>query len=227
MPVTLEQPVGRRLRAALEIQPRIADDITDISVVRVRPSITLDLPRRVSLTAGYFWSPDFPADNDPSQQTTYEQRVWQQVSYTQLVKKLTVNHQVRLEQRFIDDVNNTSWRFRYMVRGVYPIPRLPKWSLVAMNEIHVNLNDAQGLPNGFNQNRVFAGVRYQPNKRVMTEAGYMLQLVDVEGRTRPNQLNHNIVVRLNLTMPSLGGDKSKPTVVPVRDDDNINPILPY
>ena len=63
-----------------------------------------------------------------------------------------------------------------------------------MNEVHVNMNDTDANPLGFNQNRLFTGIRRQLGAGFI-EGGYLLQLVNEYGPA-PNQVNHVIYTRL-------------------------------
>ncbi len=197
LPVTLEVPV-KKFRLSVEVQPRISENVTHLALVRVRPSVTYDVNTHLSLTAGYLWSPIFPTDDAGDSSVQFEQRVWQQAMINHAVKKVRFNHQFRLEQRFIEDQAEVSVRGRYLIRALVPLRKGP-WSWVASNELLMNLNDTPHIDSGFNQERVFTGFRRTFKNKSFVEAGYMLQFVDVASPGR-NQLNHNLVVRLNVPL---------------------------
>jgi Protein of unknown function (DUF2490) len=192
VPVTMEAPVPKlkTMRVSLEIQPRLADNLAKLALVRIRPFVTWQVNSHVSLTAGYLWSPVF------QKTTTYENRLWQQIQYHQPIKKTMLTHQLRLDERLLPD--GTSVRSRYMLRAVMPLGSSPNWRAVTSNEILVNLNQTPSLPAGLNQNRSFVGLRRLLGKDRFIEGGYLLQYVH-----KPDALNHVIVLRIQwaLTEP--------------------------
>jgi hypothetical protein len=232
-PVTLEVPIVERLRVGMEVQPRWVNDFQEISVLRVRPSVTFDLKKNWSVTAGYFWSPNFPLDTQPENTpTTYEHRSWQQsvVSHPVFKGKLAerlntrMAHRVRLEQRFLPNVGDVAFRARYQAMLVQPIKKSP-WSLVLSDEVFYNFNDAgSNIPSGLAANRLFTGVRRQFGKSVQVEGGYML-LWQEGFRQNPSQVNHIIVLRANMITPQLIKHKNQnqPGANPPPDIPNDTP----
>ena len=208
-PVTLEAPVPRlaKLRLTLELQPRFVDNVGSFALLRVRPSATWQVNDHWSLTAGYLWSPIFPATGP----VEFENRIWQQTQLNHHLKRLHLTHQLRLEQRFVDDA--TSVRGRYLLRVVGPIRQTP-WRWVGSNEVLVNLNNTATLPAGLNQNRVFVGLRRVLGQGRFAEGGYLLQWVN----SPPQQLNHVLVLRLQWSIV-------QPKETPPKDEDN--ELSPY
>jgi hypothetical protein len=194
VPVTLEAPIPKlkAMRVSLELQPRLGDHITTLSLVRVRPSVTWDINPHVSVTAGYLWSPVFPKNAA----TTFENRLWQQLQLHHPFKQTTITHQLRLDERLLRDGNSV--RGRYMLRAVLPLGKSP-WRCVASNELLVNLNHTPSLPSGLNQNRTFTGLRRTIGKDRFIEGGYLLQYIQAP----TSAINHVLVLRLQwaLTQP--------------------------
>ncbi len=229
-PVTLEVPIVERLRAVMEVQPRWVNDFHEISVLRLRPSLSFDLRKNWTVTAGYLWSPIFPLDTQPENtRTTYEQRSWQQsvVSHPVFKGKLAerlntrMAHRVRMEQRFLPNVGDVAFRTRYQAMVIQPIKKSP-WSLVLSDEVFYNFNDAgANVASGLVANRLFTGVRRQFGKSVQVESGYML-LWQEGFRQNPSQINHIILVRANMITPPLV-QKSKKQIPP---DANKAPKTP-
>lgn len=243
-PVTLEVPIVERLRVGMEVQPRWVNDFQEISVLRVRPSLTFELRKNWSITAGYLWSPIFPLDTQPENTpTTYEHRSWQQtvVSHPvfkgKLAEKLNTRmaHRVRLEQRFLPNVGDVGFRARYQAMLVQPIKKSP-WSLVLSDELFYNVNDAgANIPSGIAANRLFTGVRRQFGKSVQVEGGYML-LWQEGFRQNPSQVNHVVLIRANMLTPQLIQNKQQkkphengPPEVPNSPQENLldNLYVPY
>jgi Protein of unknown function (DUF2490) len=190
-PISLEAPVPRlaKMRVSLELQPRFTDNIGSFALLRVRPSVTWQVNDHWSLTAGYLWSPVFPATGP----VEFENRLWQQTQLNHHLKRLHLTHQLRLEQRFVN--RDTSVRGRYLLRVVGPIKQTP-WRWVGSHEILVNLNDTPSLPAGLNQNRTFVGLRRVLGHSRFAEGGYLLQWVN----SPPQAHNHVLVLRLQWTL---------------------------
>jgi len=101
----------------------------------------------------------------------------------------------RLEQRFIENVDQTAWRIRQFIRAHHNLPALPRLTLVGWDEIFVNFNDTNlGPQSGFDQNRAFVGigVKPRPTSRWRTEIGYLNQTVRVE--SAGSRVNHILSV---------------------------------
>ncbi|MEB3206584.1 MAG: DUF2490 domain-containing protein [Vampirovibrionales bacterium] len=199
-PITLEQPIGK-VSLTLEAQPRFGDDISRLSVFFLRPSATLNISKHINLTSGYLWSATLPADDSP-QPTRYENRLWQQITLLHGYHNAQISHQLRLEERFLEQNSATSLRAHYMFRLVHPLgqKRLKNISFVTVQELLWNINNTDALPAGFNQARLFSGLRYQINPHLAMEGGYRLQWLNQPNPT-PNQLNHVILIRAQLTLP--------------------------
>jgi hypothetical protein len=223
VPVVLEQPVGKA-RLGLEVQPRMVNNVSELAAVRVRPSLTYDINQHLSLTVGYLWSPVFSV-RPQSGPTRYEQRIWQQAMLTHMVgRRVRVNHQLRLEERFIPQTDPVALRGRYLIRGVVPLGQT-RWLAVASNEVLWNINDVPGAQAGFSQNRLFGGLRRQLTPHVFMEGGYMLQLID-QPTPAPTQANHIVVVRLQATLPRwLDKPKAQQPASPINTDPPSAPVI--
>jgi hypothetical protein len=104
-----------------------------------------------------------------------EHRLWQQVQFQKQYPKLTLTNTVRFEQRWrqkiiapdkLDDEFNFNYRLRFGINLQYPLrhKKLEKGdlSLMAGNEVMLNLGK-QIVYNYFDQNRIWAGLRYYFN----------------------------------------------------------------
>ena len=102
-----------------------------------------------------------------------EFRVWQQLTFSDRLGRLKVDHRFRAEQRFI---HNEAYRnrFRYRINVTLPLSReglIPHtFYLTAFSEIFLN-NKAPH----FERNRVFGGGGYMLSKIVSMQAGYLYQ----------------------------------------------------
>lgn len=111
-----------------------------------------------------------------------------EVEHREKVNKLAITHNYRLEMRFFDDSNTLNitavpqqqfyyynMRIRYKLQLSYPILNIDENRKVffrIFDEIH--LNAWSKLPNnGFNHNRLYAGLTINTTKNLNTNIGFM------------------------------------------------------
>jgi hypothetical protein len=192
-PVFLTVPVSEKWKLALETQPRFKSNITELGQMIVRPSIGYQLTPKFSLWQGYAYTPQFnPHVN--------VQNIWQQAVLETHPKAFTLRNRLRLEERFIQDVSGTPLRLRHQFYVLHPIGKSKKWGLVGSNEVFLNLNSHNSGPqSGLDQNRLYAGISRQINKKIRAEGGYLLQYINRPSPVR-NNLNHVIMLSLYMTL---------------------------
>jgi hypothetical protein len=178
----------------LDVQLRSTDELSQVQTVLIRPGINYHLNKKQMLTAGYAFIPNryvSAADNE----LLAEHRLWQQYIILQPVKKVTVQHRFRFEERFIPkpafynndlytDEYSFASRFRYFVRSVMPLSiqkgAFEKGMFAALqNEVFLNATN-KDVVNGktFDQNRLYVALGYRVVKHFDVEAGYMWQFVE-------------------------------------------------
>ena len=129
--------------AYMEVNPRFADldDGGHIDQLLLRPAIGYQLTENVSIWQGYAWVGNFNQRHTPPQSPFFEEnRIYQQVNYTSKFESFRVLTRFRLEERWIEHADGTALRFRFMLRGAYPLPIAPEWAAVAYDEVFVGLN---------------------------------------------------------------------------------------
>lgn len=179
------------VRGFVDIQPRFTlNDIPggkdgDLDTLLLRGAIGYQLTEHIGLYQGYAYIPTY----DPKK---VEHRSFQELFIKQPLTTGTFAHRLRFEQRDVDDVDETAYRFRYFGRLVYPLQLWhPKLSLAVNEEVFINLNDADdnGPQSGFNQNRLFVGLNYRVNPQLAYEFGYQNQYINRTGN-QDNISNH-------------------------------------
>lgn len=166
-------------RGFLDLQPRITvDDIpgghdSSINTVLIRGALGYQLTPGIGIYQGYAIIPTYDPDR-------VEHRSFQEIFATQKLEKgSTWNHRFRFEQRFLEGVDDTAFRFRYFSRYTHPLTAIHENLTFAINEeVFVNLNDTQGPKAGFNQNRLFVGLNYKINRHLAIETGYQNQFIN-------------------------------------------------
>lgn len=162
-------PLPQRFRLWLEVQPRVDGD--GVTQLVLRPAIGYQVMPSWTLYQGYAWIPSFDPFND-------ENRSYQESLLEHAAAELRIVNRSRFEQRFIEGVDGVSLRLRHMLRFTYPIDEARTWLAAISDELFVNCNDATGGPQaGFDQNRVYFGVRRQLAPSTSLEIGYLHQFV--------------------------------------------------
>jgi hypothetical protein len=177
-----------------ELQWRYRDGVSDVDQLLVRPAVGYDLTSRSSVWAGYGYTPGFPAAGG----VLAENRAWQQYMWNGPALGSVVQSRTRLEQRSIEGNDRLAWRARTFVRLQKPVAEPANLAMVVWNEIFVHLNDTRQTAQGFDQNRVFAGVGLTVAPGARLEVGYVNQAIR-GGRAPVNRQHHIVLGFLNLT----------------------------
>lgn len=186
-PISLRVPIYKKWQASLEYQPRWqkeADQHLRESIVRLGAGY--EFSKKFSVFGGAYISSHFNEELD------WENRIWQQATYTSKLGRFTLQNRLRLEQIEKDDFIGSYWRIRHQLRVTVPFPKYRNWYLVAQEEPFFNLTSAQDGPRqGFNQNRLFFGVGRQVNSWTRVEVGYMHQYKNNRGQP---DLQNNVLL---------------------------------
>jgi hypothetical protein len=179
----------------LEAQSRWNEDISAHDQLIIRNALGRRLSRRVTVWGGHAWTPRTLEGG-----WAQEQRIWEQLSVTlPAAGAWTPSLRIRQEQRFLDDWGDSSHRLRMMARAVRPVDAEKLWTIVAWNEVMFTLDDTVGGPaQGWDQNRLFAGVLRKLSNRAGLESGYLWRTSDPAGPA-PRRHDHVLFAWLNLT----------------------------
>lgn len=180
LPVNVNAKLTDHLRGFFEFQPRIGNDGSHLTSVMVRPAIGWALNQQATLWAGYLMSAD--ATGLSSDRYRIENRAWQGFSWKDTTndKQFIWEIRNRLEERFLPGNGDTSFRWRTRFRIEQLIPGHNEWSIIASEEIFINLNDNVNnvqLRAGAQQNRLYLGVGYRFAPEFQIETGYLYQHV--------------------------------------------------
>lgn len=190
-------PINKKFKANLEINPRIQKNITHINQLFVRPSIGYQLTDHLSIWQGYGWITNYIPT------FTREQRIWQQLLHEKDFSKFRLINRLRLEERFIQDVNGVPLRTRYLLRAMFPIEKTKKWFFVTSDELFVNFDSHfHGPQAGIDQNRFFVGLNHKISDNVSLEGGYQMQYLNKQLPTQ-DRLNHIILINMYFNLPQL------------------------
>lgn len=180
IPVNINARLTENLRGFLEFQQRIGNDSSHLTSTMIRPSLGWALSPQATIWAGYLMSAD--SNSLTSNHYLIENRAWQGFSWKDTTndKQFIWEIRNRLEERFLPRNSDPSIRWRTRVRVEQLIPAYSSWSVIASEEIFVNLNDnahnAQ-LSAGAQQNRAYMGIGYRFAPEFQVETGYLIQHV--------------------------------------------------
>ncbi|MGC4100016.1 DUF2490 domain-containing protein [Ferruginibacter sp.] len=183
------------------------------SVSILRAGITYYVTDATKLTAGYAYVSIYPGDNHKGI-TQPEHRPWQQVQWHTKYGKKRMMQWIRLEEKYRRKILNDStladgysfnWKLRYNIWYEIPFSKngpLPKtWSFILNDEAHVNFGK-QVVNNYFDQNRFFAGFKYQLNNEMNVQFGYTNVFQQLSAGNRYKSINgariflfHNVDLR--------------------------------
>lgn len=187
-------PTLKNFKYWLEGQGRFGLDTSDFSQGMLRTGLGYQLNKQSSIWLGYAWIPT----DDPFTSAAFdEHRIWQQYLWSDTFSFGTLTSRSRLEQRFLPTGSQVGWRFRQLLKLSVAMPFAPDFSLVASDEYFANINKTNyGADDGFDQNRVFAGIGYNINKNIKTELGYMNQYI--RRSNRPDLMDHILSANMYL-----------------------------
>lgn len=201
----------------LEYSWRRENVITEWQQSLARGGLQYTFKNNITATVLYAHITTYPYGNYPAGPYTIpENRITEQVSWSENKGLLSFSHRVRLEQRWLGKINQkapekdvTGWaymnRLRYMGRVAVPLNKksITHRTLYAavFDEIFIGFGKNVGQ-NVFDQNRVCVTLGYQFNKMLRLEAGYLNQIVQHGGAltaTPVFQYNNGPVVNLFFT----------------------------
>ncbi len=169
----------------------------------------------VKVSSGYTFFITYPYGEHPvagQGVPTLEHRLYEDIQWSQRLTRLTLEHRIRLEQRWMGEPAGNesrrmaSWdfasRIRYQLELQYPLKGSTiderEFYLTAFDELFLNLGKEDNV---YNQNRILAGLGYQFNDELQIELGYLHQITrhaDLDATTNRPVYEINRGFRLNL-----------------------------
>jgi len=180
LPVNINVKLTEQLRGFLEFQQRIGNDNSHLTSSMIRPALGWAVNPQATLWVGYLASID--SSSVTSNHYLIENRAWQGFTWKDTLNEKQFIWEVRnrLEERFLPRNSDPSIRWRTRLRVEQLIPNHSAWSVIASEEIFVNLNDnahnAQ-LQAGAQQNRAYLGFGYRFAPEFQIETGFLYQHV--------------------------------------------------
>lgn len=193
-PVYLTVNFTDKIQGWYEAQPRFGDDASQLNQLLLRTALGYKFADHWSLWQGYAWTPNI----EPKYKT--ENRLYQQLLYSQKFPAINIMSRTRLEERWIKDVPGTAVRFRTLLRGQVPLADQGRWAFVVQDEIFFNLNSPTNGPDGgMDQNRTFVGINRSVNEHLNVDVGYQLQTINTTESGVFNDKNSILIMQWFLT----------------------------
>ena len=169
-----------------ELQPRWRHEGSDFDQLIIRPALSYHLNKQTSFWVGYAHVVSHP----DGKKSFEENRTWQQLLHNfEPIGSLSIQSRTRLEQRFIENSDDTGHKIRQMIRFTLPSAMSPKLLWVAYDEYFINLNDTDyGARRGFDQNRAFLGLNWAFAPDLKFEIGYLNQYVNAKNTDLDNHV---------------------------------------
>ncbi|MBN8695103.1 MAG: DUF2490 domain-containing protein [Bacteroidetes bacterium] len=142
----------------------------------VRPGLSYVFNEKVNITAGIAYFKHFSTGSYRE-----EFRGWEQLLITNAVKRIKINHRLRIEQRSMQNTiegqrsNSFTNRYRYMLQLQMPLNHASlndrTWYIALSDE--VMFNSGEGIVyNSFDQNRASIGIGYKWNETLSVMLSY-------------------------------------------------------
>jgi hypothetical protein len=191
--VNFHHHFDERWAAAFQVENRVADNITQFDELILKPGGYYRFSKLLKFGLGYKYQKKHEKSN--------EQDIWQELYFTPSGLKWSWTHQVRLEERFIDDLNGVIPRLRYLVHIKHPLGTTGNRYFAFSEAVRFNLTDKGAGPvAGFEQNRIYFGVGFKTTRRLNIELGYLWRYE--RKREGPDASDH--VIRLQFLFDTKG-----------------------
>ncbi len=203
---------AKKWSVTLDGQFRFVQDMENMQHM-LRVGLSYDITSKLSFVPfGYSYIWNYKYGKQPAGFVNNEHRIWQQVFYKHKVSFISVNHRLRLEERFLQNHNATNegmpgsdaysddqMRMRYRILANIPLNRKamdPKTVYISIwDEAFVSWGETVTY-NKINQNRIFVGPGYQFTKALAVQGGFFMQtLIKANGAKQEN--NSGILLQLN------------------------------
>ena len=177
-----------------DVHQRYRDEGAHADNFFVRTGVSYQFNPKTTVGLGFDHVVNHPAGKEASD----ENRLWQQIAYKfDSIYGVNLSSRTRIEQRWREGGEDTAFRFRQMIKANIPLDINPKLSIVAYDELFINLNKTDWNVNrGNDQNRAFLGASWAFTPSTSIESGYLNQYVNTRNTDR---VNHVLATTLRLS----------------------------
>lgn len=180
----IDQEINDKVDFRVELHFRTIDFVSVWDQKIFRPQLIFKASKNVQWFAGYSYLRNFNADIMADPRVRTEHNLWEQVLYKTPLNKGFFATWIRLEHRLQEALplqkekalKSFDFSSRIRFRVIYDRPltttevKLPT-SFVFYNEVFLLMNP-NGIPNQFNQNWTFLGIKLDLNKKITLNTGF-------------------------------------------------------
>lgn len=156
-----------------EIQYRNYDILPpDLEQLLIRVGVNYHATEKVMVTGGYGYIANHVFESPQTSPETTENRIWEQLIMKNNWSRIQFEHRYRIEQRWIDEVFRSRFRYRVMVSIPLNSNKIEKGTFFVAfyDEIFIN-----GNAEFFDRNRLYGALGYQFNKDLGMQIGLLNQ----------------------------------------------------
>lgn len=170
----------------LDFRPRWREEGRDFDQFIASGYIIKQFNNKTSLGLGI----DHIVTHPPGEKSFEENRLTPQLLYKfDEFFGIKVLSRARFEFRHREDSDDTAYRLRQQLRAMWAFPKSPRLSLVASNELMLNLNDTDwNIRRGIDQNRAFLGLNWKTSQQTSIDFGYQNQYINTRNIDRENHI---------------------------------------
>jgi hypothetical protein len=187
---------GSGARWLVDSQFRLRDGVETVDLVSLRGTLARDLPSGFSVGGGYGLAAGFASSGG----TQVEHRLHQQLVWSPHLAAGSLALRTRFEERFLDGDDRAALRVRQAVRFTRPLSASGRLSLVIADEVMAHLGTTSRVRRGFDQHRLFAGVRRSVTPRTAIEIGYANQYLRTSAAS--SRMSHVLQAMLSVGLPA-------------------------
>lgn len=163
-----------------EVQWRNHEVLPNLEQLLLRGGINYHINKQVMATAGYGYISTHPFDKEVLRTLSNEHRIWQQLLFRNSTWRISFEHRLRYEQRWVN--SNFGQRARYRLMATVPVnkPNVEPGAFVVAvyNEFFGNIDP----DNVFDRNRIYGAVGYQFTSAVSAQVGFLRQNIPAYGK---------------------------------------------
>ena len=165
--------IDRNWSIFAETQTRSQHIFNDFYYYELKGGFGYSINKNFTLLAGAGRYATYSNDGNFSKPFANEEfRIWQQVTMNKYLARLKFEHRYRIEQRWLTSGYRN--RFRYRLNAYFPLNNKnferKTFYLTAFDEIFLT-----NIAPYFERNRVFGGVGYKFNDKLILQPGYLYQ----------------------------------------------------
>ena len=199
-PSQLIHPIDEHWAASMQIEPRLREDISEMSALIYKPAINYHFNETCAFSFGYKYVDKY--------QKSDEHDLWQETHLNRKFGDLVSGFQIRLEERFSDEFSGVIPRLRLLQHVSHPLGETPNY-ITGFGAVRFNLdNKGEGPVSGFEQSRIYAALGRHFGDYVQFECGYLWRYE--EERSGIDRNDH--AVHFQVLVNTKAKKNKKPTV---------------